>query len=101
MSGRLLGWRAFYDGGRVFDSRETEWKDMPYDGVQVIVAYLERGERIISGHDYYFKLGNLIGGNSDSLSTIRKRYPGASVKRGRWVSDEDHNRFEQEARKAR
>lgn len=93
-----MKWRVFYDGGRVFDSDSTEWKALPYDGVQVVVVYLDPGERILSGHDYYFKAGDVIGGNSDSPSSIRKRYPGVSIKRGRWTSDGEITEIKQRAR---
>lgn len=93
-----MRWRAFYDDDRVFNSEDTEWKDLPYDGVQLVTVYLPQGERHISGQDYYFKAGDVIGGNSDPPSTTRKRYPGVSIKRGRWTSDERMAEIKRRAR---
>ena len=66
----MSGWRVFYDGGRMFDSDSASWEALPDDGLQVVVVYLEQGERILSGHDYYFKAEGGIGGNSDSEASI-------------------------------
>lgn len=51
-----VGWRAFYDLGRIFDSKTWEWKDLPENGVQVIVFYDRvrpyRAARL--GDDYFW-----------------------------------------------
>jgi hypothetical protein len=101
---KMTGWRVFYDGGRVYDSRTHSWARMPKDGVQIVVVYRDQGYRTIEGCDLYFKAGDVIGGSVcpfDTPETIKKRYPGASVKLGRWTSDEELTRLQAEAREAR
>lgn len=94
-----MRWRIWYDGGRFFDSESMSWEELPEDGVQLVVVYLPKGQRHISGCDFYFKAdGDILGGNSDSEVSIRRRYSGAVIKRGRWTSDEEIGRIKQEAR---
>lgn len=93
-------WRVWYDGGRVFSSEDTAWGDLPADGVQHVAVYLGPGRRDMAGCDYYFKAGEVIGANNDNPGDIAKRYPGASIKRGRYTTDEELERIQVEARKS-
>ncbi|MCK5557274.1 MAG: hypothetical protein KAJ01_02780, partial [Candidatus Hydrogenedentes bacterium] len=61
---REIGWRAWYDHDRKFDSATTSWADLPDDGMQVLVVYYEDDNRMLFGpspdmrvaQDYYFRV---------------------------------------------
>ncbi len=95
---KVIGWHAWYADGSQYDSKDLTWCDLPDDGVVVIYLYKEGGYReSMCGFDHYFKAGNVYGFNNDSIKEIKKRYPGASVKKGKWVSHEDMERIQQDA----
>jgi hypothetical protein len=104
---RIIGWRAWYTGGRTFDSATTEWEDLPDDGVVLIMLYqdvrdssnffLRRG---MSGADYYFKSGDIYGSGFHD-DEIPRRYPGASIKRGKWTTEEEMYAVTEEANRER
>lgn len=91
---RVVGWRVWYADGSVFSSTDTEWRDLPDDGVQVVVLYY-RGiapdghplRRIIMGADQYWSDGESYDGVNDPPEKIVARYPGALVKAGKTVPD--------------
>lgn len=90
----VIGWKAWYVDGQWFTSRETKWEDLPDDGVAVVMLYFEDGTRRIVEDDWYFKVevdGKTLYGQdgwAGSRELIQQRYPGASVKRGKWTADE-------------
>jgi len=105
-SHELLGWRAWYTGGRVFCSATTPWGRLPDDGVLAVLlimepstADLELGHayhtRTVLQSDWYFRwqdsaTGDVVmGGHSDDRQAMEPRYPGVEVKRGRWVADHE------------
>lgn len=107
---REIGWRAWYDHSRKYDSATTKWEDLPDDGMQVLVVYYEDDNRMMfgpspdqrSGVDHYFQVpgpdGEMIyGSNSDTDTEILARYPGAIIKRGRWTTYEEFSRLQEEA----
>lgn len=109
---RVIAWRAFYRGSRVYTSERTVWEDLPGDGVLSIVLYFDEAapsrdplRRIMEGSDYYFRApgesGPIFGHSDETPESIRRRYPGASIKRGQWTDDETMHRITQQARAAR
>lgn len=96
---KVIGWRAWYEGS-VFDSRTTQWEDLPADGVQYVVLYHEDGtRRVMSGNDYYWRWRSDFGmvyAHGDERPS-EERYPDATVLRGKWTSDENLKRIEAEA----
>ena len=97
----MTGWRAYYVGGLTFSSEEDEWADLPDDGLLVVVIYTERESldgdihvhrRIRAGFDWYFHVpdSDLYAANNDEPDEIRKRYPGAILKRGKWAGEEEY-----------
>lgn len=97
---RVVGWRAWYVGRRVFDSDATEWTGLPDDGVLIVILRFANGHRqIMSGDDWYFHDAgaDVWGHNSDPLEDNAARYPNASFKRGRWESFEEYERAMNEA----
>jgi len=98
----VISWRAWYDGGRVFTSEDTQWEDLPEDGVQAVML-CEQGTykgrhlaQILMARDTYFKAGDIYGCNDLPPDVVRQRYPGAQVKLGRWTTVDDIHRIEAE-----
>ncbi len=95
---KVIGWRAWYADGAVFDNAKTEWDDLPADGVITIVVYFDQPapsgaplRRILDSSDWYFRAPDggdwIYGHNNDDPEETKRRYPGASLKRGRWTTD--------------
>jgi hypothetical protein len=92
-SKEVLGWRCWYDDGKVYDSVKYDWKDLPDDGVLVKIIYYQDGtKQIQQGMDYYYEAphccGEVIRGTAMPRDDVFGRYDGAVVKRGRWTPDE-------------
>jgi hypothetical protein len=90
-----VGWKAWYIGGRVYESASSSWGDLPDDGVLAVkVFFNDNTSRNCNGNDQY---GLLIlspdswtiihNNNEDNL----ERYPNAIWKRGKWTSEEEMN----------
>ena len=94
MTPEYQGWRAWFDDGSVYDSEETpEWSQVPEDAVLVRIIYYTDGTRQIQqGLGYYYEAphhsGESIFGAGSNRREIRRRYPGAVLKRGRWAPDD-------------
>lgn len=101
---RVIGWRAWVDGKKevlIFDSKEHEWSDIPDDGILYIMLYKDYGDGLVenlnyefkeplSGDTHYFKAphhsgDDIYASNEESKKSIKKRYPGAEIKKGKWV----------------
>jgi len=90
----VAGWKAYYESGKVYSSKDIKWADLPADGMLgYIVFYNEthdgvRPYRMIHhGTDYYFSDDKeLFASNNDTLADNQSRYPDCSFKRGKWVS---------------
>lgn len=98
---KVIGWRVWVDDGRIFTSI-NHWADIPEDGIILMYIYKEGGYREgFSGHDHYFHAphseGTIYGCNDDPIEEIEKRYPGAIVKKGKWVPPEVFERVQKEA----
>lgn len=105
---RILGWAAWVDtdtGTEIYSSKDTEWADLPDDGIIYIMLYKDEGDGLeenlnrythregMSGVDHYFMAphhsgASTYGSNNDTKAEIESRYPGAIVKRGKWVPSE-------------
>ena len=115
---KILGWRAWVDtpeGVVNYDSKDDKWEDMPDDGVIFIMLYKDDGDGLeenLNGHrythregmcgiDFYFKAphhsGTTYGSNNDTKEEIESRYPGAIVKRGKWVPASVFDKIQMEA----
>ena len=101
---KVLGLIVWYDDGQVFRVvNEAEWAALPDDGLVEAVIYFDDGRRnTLGAMDWYFYAphpdGPIYG--SDIYTTpdeIRRRYPGAIVKRGKWVPEETMARITAEA----
>jgi len=87
----VRGWKVWYGPTEVL----TGWDALPDDGIQCVVIYYAETDGlgqprrlVLSGDDYYFlapELDHPVCSN-DPPTTIRDRYPGAVIKRGRWAS---------------
>ncbi|HDZ27013.1 hypothetical protein LCGC14_1048810 [marine sediment metagenome] len=95
----ILGWRVWYDGKKVFDSKTHTLDDLPLDGVIEFCVYRRFSDtpnditrRFFGGHDYYFTAPHPEGeiwssGSNTTEAGIKIRYPGARVWRGKEVPD--------------
>lgn len=104
MSGEAVArFRAWYTEGRVFDGDGFEdWRALPADGVLSVMLWFGDGtRRVEQGNDSYFATPEGIYGHSDDpAGEIERRYPGASVKRGKWTTDAEMHRVAAEAMEA-
>jgi len=108
----VIGWRVWYADGSQHNSKDTEWEDLPDDGVLIIVLYFDEKRpdgkplrRINSGVDWYFRAKGLrdfiYGQNNDTPEENRKRYgDNISLKQGKWTDEETMYKAEQEASEA-
>jgi len=93
------GWRAWYTGGRVFDSATTLITDLPSDGVLVVIVYFAEEwapgkpyRQIMMGNDtYHFTPSTGVFGHSDDdVETVLERYgTDTIVARGQWVTPQE------------
>ena len=91
---KVVGWRVWVDGEGIYDSHNNTWDSVPSDGIIEMVTYKEGGYReMFSGHDHYFHAphskGTIYGCNNDSMDEIKRRYPGAVIKKGKWIPSEE------------
>ena len=105
---KIIGWRAWFVGGRKFDSAHTTWEALPDDGAILILLYHDERarnrlpkRRTMVGCDYYFKQGEIYGHGDHPLKDVIQRYPGAQIKRGKWTTDEEYTNIINEASKDR
>lgn len=104
----LVGWRAYFADGARYDSRGTAPEELPTDGVLGIVKYKPERTRagkpyreILSGYDHYFWWRGEWFGNSDPSDEIERRYPGALILRGKWVTNAEMKRVQADMARAR
>lgn len=93
-------WRAWYTENRVFDGQGfADWAELPDDGVLSVMLWFADGtRRVEQGNDHYWATPEGIYAHSDDpLDEIERRYPGASVKRGKWTTDAQMQRVAAEA----
>jgi hypothetical protein len=104
----ISGWRCWYEGDAVYQGRTfKEWKALPADGVIHVMVYYDQNSSngkplrmSLQGYDYYFHTPNgVLGGCTDPLVEIKQRYPGASIKRGKWVLTDEQQKVNELARK--
>ena len=109
MPGEVEAWRVYYTDSREYSSAETDWAELPDDGVLLLRLYYDafsrggvRYTKSLSGDDYYFHVPgtDLYGCNNDPPAEIRERYPGAVVKRGKWTTHAEMRRVQQRSKEA-
>jgi hypothetical protein len=91
----IVGWRVWYDDDSVVEGHTfADWEALPDDGVLFVKLYEDRDNRQgmpygenQSGLDHYFSTAEGIHAMSnDTTAEILARYPGASIKRGKWTT---------------
>ena len=98
-----VGWQVWYDDGSIYDSDNSDWSDLPDDGVLVKMIYYSDGTRQIQqGADYFFiaqhHSGEEIHANSTkTIPEIKDRYQNPIIKKGRWAPDEYYQKIVDEA----
>lgn len=96
----VVRWRVWYVGGEVREGKTfTDWQTLPDDGVLIVMLYHEDGtRRIEQGNDSYWATPEgAYAHSNDPAEEIKRRYVGASVKRGKWTTDAEMQRVEAEA----
>lgn len=90
---KMIAWKAWYRGGEAYCSAGCRWEDLPEEGVLgVSILFDNDNRRFMTGSDHYWMVDilgepTLCQGLHDDKPA--KRYPGASIKRGVWTSDEE------------
>lgn len=92
----LVRWKVWYTEGRTFEgSSGEEFAALPDDGfIGMTICYPDGTRRVASGDDYYWTApgdaGPIYAHGTNNLSPeiIAKRYPGASIKLGRWTDEQ-------------
>ena len=93
---KTIGWIIYVDDGSkivVCRSDQTSWEKLPLDGWVECMIYKEGCYReSLMGYDHYFKAphrdGDIYASSNDTIEEIQARYPGAVVRRGKWVPNE-------------
>lgn len=91
---KVDSWIIFYDDDSIYTSQDAEPIDVPIDGVQWILEFLEGGgKRNVHGMNYYRWTGDSwAGGNeADLRSWLRMRKEIPIILYGRWISDTSYN----------
>lgn len=81
----MLGWRAWYADGTMYDSRETNWADLPPEGIQIVMIYEDK--QFAPGRHYRRQFAEADWYIAD-----------CSVKLGTVIEDESFNKIRDEAR---
>lgn len=101
----IIGFRVWYEGDRVFDSKTTVWEDLPDDGLIIVMLYenkrLKSGNghyrRVCSNKSFYWTVPpNILDVFYDDENPV-VRYPGAIAKRGKWVPYAEYDAVIKEA----
>lgn len=88
----IVGWRAWYTGGRTYDSDTTRWEDLPADGFLAARYYYRTKAhgKYASGSDLYWKDGEIYAHDSVASARIRDElWQLGMVKKGIWVTDQE------------
>lgn len=95
----IIGFRTWYENDKVYDSKSTTWKELPDDGLIVVILYENKRlrsddgyyRRILSNKSFYWVMpDNPLDVFYDDENPT-KRYPGAIIKLGKWV---DYDQYE-------
>jgi hypothetical protein len=96
----VVRFKVWYVGGASTEGESfADWQALPDDGVLSVMLWHEDGtRRVMQGNDFYFATpGGVYGHNDHPQQETERRYPGASVKRGMWTTDEIMEKVSQEA----
>jgi hypothetical protein len=93
---KVVAWKAWYRGDLAFCSTGYEWEDLPDEGVVgVVIVFDDATRRNMTGSDFYW-MATILGqptlcqGLHDDNPA--ERYPGASIKKGVWTTDDEMRR---------
>ncbi len=87
----LIGWRVFYDNGKVFSSKDHDWQSIPMDGVLAVVEYYDDGTKEVHHSKDYYVLDD---GKAFATNDIRPYLAKlGTVKQGRWSKNSLFNQI--------
>lgn len=88
----IVGWRAWYTGGRKFDSSTSRWEDLPPEGVLLFCLYQRerKRRRLMLGVTLYWKDGEIYACDNTADADIRPDLPAECIKRGKWATDAEY-----------
>lgn len=110
----VVGWSAWFTSGRVFHSTTSTWAALPDQGVLLVMVFYDsvygkgvfrrRGMR--HGRDHYVMVppgakGTEFVNTNELVTSLAVKYPSASVKFGKMVSNEEMDRVQTAAFAAR
>lgn len=95
---KIVGWRIWYTGGRVFDSKLSNWQELPGDDVLFVMLYLDeftdstRYRHARYGCDTYWRLNpgqeiHHMQNEDRTPAEVLAEHPTAQVKTGALVPD--------------
>lgn len=88
---RVLGWRAYFSGGRTYDSVLHTWGELPRSEALVFVVYHPRPYRtVVDGGDWYWLDGGMVrcSPTHEQKGSWVPRCGGDSSIAGLWVDDD-------------
>ncbi|MBN2012845.1 hypothetical protein JW960_26180 [candidate division KSB1 bacterium] len=83
------GWEIYYNDGRIFNSKTAKWRDLPVDGVLIVLIWHDyhvpgcRQKDILVGLDYYYYSNVNNWGATNNYDDVRRK----NFKRGVWTDD--------------
>lgn len=101
---KALAWRAYFSGGRRYNSREHRWGELPRSGALIFVVYHPDGYRtIVLGGDWFWLDGDMVrcSATHELRGSWIPRCGGDSSIAGLWVDDDVFRAVQAEAVAAR
>lgn len=86
----LIGWKAYYDDEKEYSSKDVEWKDLPLNGLLVVVEFYSDGTKEKHyNKDYYVLDEGKAFGTNDIHPYLAKL---GTIKYGRWSENSLFNK---------
>jgi hypothetical protein len=91
----IVGWRAWYSGGKEYNSKEHRWQELPSAGVLMFVLYQKTRpyRRVMVGVSFYWHVPDkdIYACDNAEDAQIPVDLDASFIKRGEWVDDPQYN----------